>query len=320
MKLKIHAEKDSKNDGCAVCSDDFNNEDDDGSDIYNKSSFGDCDRDTSPNCQLPNKCENSENKSTTVNQVDFVVNSQQDFHIVAYGCTTCIGNSGELDESVASAISDNDIIAAAVNSGNRNFEGQVHPLTKANYLASPPLVVAYALAGTVTLSQQITFPSRKHPQRQSCCEVSASPWGGKKELQFLRHGNDEVLARGTFANIRLVNKLLNDEVGPKTIHIPTGEKLSVFDAAMRYKAAGHDTIVLAGADYGSGSSRDWAAKVPMLLGVKPVIAKSFERIHRSNLVGMGIIPLCFKSGQFADTLGLTGHERYTIDLQARLVR
>ncbi|KAI9178035.1 hypothetical protein LWI28_021905 [Acer negundo] len=175
-----------------------------------------------------------------------------------------------------------------------------------------------AAVGMVTLSQQITFPSRKHPQRQSCCEVSASPWGGKKELQFLRHGNDEVLARGTFANIRLVNKLLNDEVGPKTIHIPTGEKLSVFDAAMRYKAAGHDTIVLAGADYGSGSSRDWAAKVPMLLGVKPVIAKSFERIHRSNLVGMGIIPLCFKSGQFADTLGLTGHERYTIDLPSKI--
>ncbi|KAK2649802.1 hypothetical protein Ddye_017291 [Dipteronia dyeriana] len=133
-----------------------------------------------------------------------------------------------------------------------------------------------------------------------------------------RRGNDEVLARGTFANIRLVNKLLNGEVGPKTIHIPTGEKLSVFDAAMRYKAAGHDPIVLAGADYGSGSSRDWAAKGPMLLGVKAVIAKSFERIHRSNLVGMGIIPLCFKSGQFVYTLGLTDYERYTIDLPRKI--
>jgi len=129
-----------------------------------------------------------------------------------------------------------------------------------------------------------------------------------------RRGNDEVMARGTFANIRIVNKLLKGEVGPKTIHIPTGEKLSVFDAAMKYKSEGHDTIILAGAEYGSGSSRDWAAKGPMLLGVKAVIAKSFERIHRSNLVGMGVIPLCFKAGEDADTLGLTGHEQYTIDL------
>ncbi|XP_022739428.1 aconitate hydratase 1 isoform X6 [Durio zibethinus] len=129
-----------------------------------------------------------------------------------------------------------------------------------------------------------------------------------------RRGNDEIMARGTFANIRLVNKLLKGEVGPKTIHIPSGEKLSVYDVAMRYKTAGQDTIILAGAEYGSGSSRDWAAKGPMLLGVKAVIAKSFERIHRSNLVGMGIIPLCFKSGEDAETLGLTGQERYTIDL------
>jgi aconitate hydratase len=131
-----------------------------------------------------------------------------------------------------------------------------------------------------------------------------------------RRGNDEIMARGTFANIRLVNKFLKGEVGPKTVHIPTGEKLSVFDAAMRYKSEGRDTIVLAGAEYGSGSSRDWAAKGPMLLGVKAVIAKSFERIHRSNLVGMGVIPLCFKAGEDADTLGLTGHERYSIDLPA----
>ncbi|KAL0399910.1 UNVERIFIED_CONTAM: Aconitate hydratase 3, mitochondrial [Sesamum radiatum] len=133
-----------------------------------------------------------------------------------------------------------------------------------------------------------------------------------------RRGNDEIMARGTFANIRLVNKLLNGEVGPKTVHIPTGEKLYVFDAAMKYKSAGQDTIILAGAEYGSGSSRDWAAKGPMLLGVKAVIAKSFERIHRSNLVGMGIIPLCFKAGEDADTLGLTGHERYSIDLPSKI--
>ncbi|KAK4780932.1 hypothetical protein SAY87_017038 [Trapa incisa] len=156
--------------------------------------------------------------------------NQLGFHIVGYGCTTCIGNSGDIEEAVASAISENDIVAAAVLSGNRNFEGRVHPLTRANYLASPPLVVAYALAGT------------------------------------------------------------------------------------RYRSDGQGTIILAGAEYGSGSSRDWAAKGPMLLGVKAVIAKSFERIHRSNLVGMGIIPLCFKLGEDADTLGLTGHEQFTIDL------
>ncbi|KAI9169836.1 hypothetical protein LWI28_018351 [Acer negundo] len=128
-----------------------------------------------------------------------------------------------------------------------------------------------------------------------------------------RRSNDEIMAVGTFANIRIVNKLLNEEVGPKTIHIPTGEKLSVSDAALRYKSEGHDTIILAGADYGSGSSRDWAAKGPMLLDVKAVIAKSFKRIHRSNFVGMDIVPLCFKAREDADTLELTGRERYTID-------
>ncbi|XP_010276105.1 PREDICTED: aconitate hydratase, cytoplasmic [Nelumbo nucifera] len=352
---------------------------------------------------------------------------QQGFHIVGYGCTTCIGNSGELDESVASAISENDIIAAAVLSGNRNFEGRVHPLTRANYLASPPLVVAYALAGTVDIDfdkepigtgkdgksvffkdiwpsteeiaevvqscvlpdmfkstyesitkgnptwNQLSVPANSlyswdpsstyiheppyfknmtleppgsHGVKDAYCLLNfgdsittdhISPAGSihkdSPAAKFLlehgvdrrdfnsygsRRGNDEVMARGTFANIRLVNKLLNGEVGPKTIHIPTGEKLYVFDAAMRYKAAGQDTIVLAGAEYGSGSSRDWAAKGPMLLGVKAVIAKSFERIHRSNLVGMGIIPLCFKPGEDADTLGLTGQERYTIDLPSKV--
>ncbi|XP_057475082.1 putative aconitate hydratase, cytoplasmic [Actinidia eriantha] len=353
--------------------------------------------------------------------------NQQGFHIVGYGCTTCIGNSGDLDESVASAISDNDIIASAVLSGNRNFEGRVHPLTRANYLASPPLVVAYALAGTVDIDfdkepigtgkdgkgiyfkdiwpsneeiaevvQSSVLPdmfkstyeaiTKGNPMWNLLSVPSASlyawdpnstyiheppyfkdmtmdppgPHGVKDAYCLLnfgdsittdhispagsihkdspaakyllergvdrrdfnsygsRRGNDEVMARGTFANIRLVNKFLNGEVGPKTIHIPSGEKLSVFDAAMRYKAAGKDTIVLAGAEYGSGSSRDWAAKGPMLLGVKAVIAKSFERIHRSNLVGMGIVPLCFKPGEDADTLGLTGHESYTIDLPCKV--
>ncbi|TVU11538.1 hypothetical protein EJB05_45131 [Eragrostis curvula] len=130
-----------------------------------------------------------------------------------------------------------------------------------------------------------------------------------------RRGNYEVMMRGTFGNIRIVNKLiLGNEVGPKTIHIPTGAKLYVYDAATRYITNGHDTIVLAGAEYGTGSSRDWDAKGTKLLGVKAVIAKSFERIHRSNLVGMGIVPLCFKSGEDMETLGLTGHEQYTIHL------
>ncbi|KAH7546725.1 hypothetical protein FEM48_Zijuj01G0232000 [Ziziphus jujuba var. spinosa] len=353
--------------------------------------------------------------------------NQLGFHIVGYGCTTCIGNSGELNESVASAISENDIIAAAVLSGNRNFEGRVHPLTRANYLASPPLVVAYALAGTVDIDfdkdpigegkdgKKVYFkdiwpsneeiaeivqssvlpdmfkstyeaitkgnpmwnqlsvppstlyswdpnstyiheppyfkdmtmdPPGPHGVKDAYCLLHLgdsittdhiSPAGSihkdspaakyliergvdRKDFNSYgsRRGNDEVMARGTFANIRLVNKLLNGEVGPKTIHIPTGEKLYVFDAATRYKANGQDTIILAGAEYGSGSSRDWAAKGPMLLGVKAVIAKSFERIHRSNLVGMGIIPLCFKPGEDAETIGLTGHERYTIHLPTKI--
>ncbi|RDX67896.1 Aconitate hydratase 1, partial [Mucuna pruriens] len=353
--------------------------------------------------------------------------NQLGFHIVGYGCTTCIGNSGDIDEAVASAITENDIVAAAVLSGNRNFEGRVHPLTRANYLASPPLVVAYALAGTVNIdfdtepigigkdgakiffkdvwpsSEEIAnvvqssvlpdmfketynaitqgnpmwnnlsvpsgtlydwdptstyiheppyfkdmsmSPPGSHGVRDAYCLLNfgdsittdhISPAGSihkdSPAARYLtergvdrrdfnsygsRRGNDEVMARGTFANIRIVNKFLNGEVGPKTIHIPSGEKLSVFDAASKYKSEGHDMIILAGAEYGSGSSRDWAAKGPMLLGVKAVIAKSFERIHRSNLVGMGIVPLCFKPGEDADTLGLTGHERYTIDLPSNV--
>ncbi|EOY12332.1 Aconitase 3 [Theobroma cacao] len=329
--------------------------------------------------------------------------NQQGFNILGYGCTTCIGNSGELDESVASAISENgyslnlfqiqlvacvtlwftiliyvctiDIVAADVLSGNRNFEGRVHPPTRANYLASPPLVVAYALAGTVDIDFEKepvgTGKDGKSvhfrdiwPSDEEIAELAQSsmlpdmfksayvairkgnpiittdhisPAGSihrdSPAAKYLlqrgvdrrdfnsygsRRGNDEVMAKGAFADIRIVNKILKGEVGPKTIHIPTGDKLNVYDAATRYKATGQDTIILAGEDYGSGSSRDWAAKGSMLLGVKAVIAKSFERIHRSNLVGMGIIPLCFKPGEDADFLGLTGHERYTIDLPSKI--
>ncbi|EFH43310.1 aconitate hydratase, cytoplasmic [Arabidopsis lyrata subsp. lyrata] len=329
--------------------------------------------------------------------------NQLGFSIVGYGCTTCIGNSGDIHEAVASAIVDNDLVASAVLFGNRNFEGRVHPLTRANYLASPPLVVAYALAGTVDIDfetqpigtgkdgKQIFFrdiwPSNKEVaevniyglfnlvsflicsklhMKQSPKEIPLGPeieWDpksiyiheppyfkgmtmsppgphGVKDAYCLlnfgdsittdhispagtihkdspaakylmergvdrrdfnsygsRRGNDEIMARGTFANIRIVNKHLKGEVGPKTVHIPTGEKLSFFDAAMKYRNEGRDTIILTGAEYGSGSSRDWAAKGPMLLGVKAVISKSFERIHRN-----------------AETLGLTGQELYTIDL------
>uniref|UniRef100_M4DF93 Aconitate hydratase n=1 Tax=Brassica campestris TaxID=3711 RepID=M4DF93_BRACM len=264
----------------------------------------------------------------------------------------------------------------------RNFEGRVHPLTRANYLASPPLVVAYALAGTVVQSSVLpdmfraTYESitkgnpmwnelyvpentlyswdpkstyiheppyfkdmtmdtpGPHSVKDAYCLLNFSdsittdhilPTGNiqkdspaakylmergvdRKDFNSYgsRRGNDEIMARGTLANIRIVNKLMNGEVGPKTVHIPSGEKLYVFDASMRYKSSGEDTIILAGAEYGRGSSRDWAAKGPMLQGAKVVIAKNFERIHRSNLVGMGIIPLCFKSGEDADSLGLTG--------------
>ncbi|CAM0885264.1 unnamed protein product [Alopecurus aequalis] len=185
------------------------------------------------------------------------------FSLVGYGCTTCIGNSGDLDQTVADAITENDIIAAAVLSGNRNFEGRIHPLTQANYLASPPLVVVYALAGTVDIN------------------FEEEPIGtGKDERPiFLR------------------------DIWPSTEEV-----------SERYKSDGQDTILLAGSEYGTGSSRDWDAKGTMLLGVKAVIAKSFERIHRSNLVGMGVIPLCFKSGEDVESIGLTGHEQYTIHL------
>ncbi|GHG68980.1 aconitate hydratase AcnA [Comamonas sp. JC664] len=343
------------------------------------------------------------------------------FHIVGYGCTTCIGNSGPLTEPVANAVTEGDLVVAAVLSGNRNFEGRINPHVRMNYLASPPLVVAYALAGEVGMDldieplgldpngrpvflrdiwptneeiQQVIRTSVKPEQFRSqyanAMEGDAlwqqlpvgkgstfqwddastyvrkppffenlpkepkptqdihgahvmallgdsvttdhiSPAGniaktspaakylmanGVEPKDFnsygARRGNHEVMVRGTFANIRLKNLLVPGVEGGVTVHIPTRERMSIYDASMKYQAEGTPLVVLAGAEYGTGSSRDWAAKGTMLLGVKAVIAKSFERIHRSNLVGMGVLPLQFEAGQDAQSLGLTGHEKYDI--------
>jgi aconitate hydratase len=343
------------------------------------------------------------------------------FALAGYGCTTCIGNSGPLDEPIAKAIEANDLVVAAVLSGNRNFEGRIHPLARASYLASPPLVVAFALAGRVDIdltreplgsdrqgapvfladlwpsaeeiravitesidpevfrstyatvfegdhrwtalpipegdryawneaSTYVARPpyfdglsARPEPIRDiegarvlavlgdSVTTDHISPAGsispsspagqwlqahGVGPLEFnsygARRGHHEVMMRGTFANIRLRNRLVPEREGPFTIHLPDGEPAFIYDAAMRYRGDGVPSIVIAGREYGSGSSRDWAAKGPMLLGVRAVIAESFERIHRSNLVGMGVLPLQFLPGESADSLGLTGREAYTI--------
>ncbi|XP_062305062.1 cytoplasmic aconitate hydratase isoform X2 [Osmerus eperlanus] len=346
--------------------------------------------------------------------------SQLGFEVVGYGCMTCIGNSGPLPEPVVEAITQGDLVAAGVLSGNRNFEGRVHPNTRANYLASPPLVIAYAIAGTVRIDfdkepvamnkegkevflrdiwpsrqeiqaveREFVIPSmfkevyekiEKVNERWNALDAPSDklyPWdprstyiksppffhGLTKELASIksitdahvllnfgdsvttdhispagniartspaarylttrglnprdfnsygsRRGNDAVMARGTFANIRLFNKFVNKQA-PRTLHIPSGEMLDVFDAAEKYKETGTPLLILAGKEYGSGSSRDWAAKGPFLLGVKAVLAESYERIHRSNLVGMGVIPLEYLPGDTADSLGLTGKERYTV--------
>ncbi|XP_075943317.1 cytoplasmic aconitate hydratase isoform X2 [Anarhichas minor] len=352
--------------------------------------------------------------------------SQLGFEVVGYGCMTCIGNSGPLPEPVVEAITQGDLVAAGILSGNRNFEGRVHPNTRANYLASPPLVIAYAIAGTVRInfeSEPVAinsegkevflrdiWPTREEIQAVERTFVIPSmfkevyekiervnerwnalvapsdklyTWDPKstyiksppffhgltKELplsksiqdayvllnlgdsvttdhispagniarnssaaRYLtdrglsprdynsygsRRGNDAVMARGTFANIRLFNKFINKQA-PQTVHLPTGETLDVFDAAERYQQAGVPLLVLAGKEYGSGSSRDWAAKGPFLLGIKAVVAESYERIHRSNLVGMGVIPLEYLAGDTADSLGLSGRERYTIIMPEQL--
>ena len=343
------------------------------------------------------------------------------FYLVGYGCTTCIGNSGPLRPEISEAVKAGDVIATSVLSGNRNFEGRVHPEVKMNFLASPPLVVAYALAGTMDIdlySEPLgttpdgkpvflkdVWPTAQEVQQTVAKCVSSgmfkkgyasvfagdenwnsievpkdevykwepsstyvrnppyfegmgmtpdviadirgaralallgdsvttdhiSPAGniaksspaaqylvteGVKPVDFnsygARRGNHEVMMRGTFANIRLRNLLAPGTEGGVTVHVPSGEQMSIYDAAMKYKAEGTPLVVIAGKEYGTGSSRDWAAKGTMLLGVKAVITESFERIHRSNLIGMGVLPLQFKDGQNAQALGLTGKESFEI--------
>jgi aconitate hydratase len=344
------------------------------------------------------------------------------FHLVGYGCTTCIGNSGPLSDSISAAIKENNLVAVAVLSGNRNFEGRIHPLVRANYLASPPLVVAYALAGRMDLdlttealgndkSGKPVFLSDIWPTPQeiettvraavstsmyqkqyaevyegdahwkgmqvpqgdlyqwdakstyiklppyfenmpktpppladihgarvlavlgdSVTTDHISPAGsipidspagkylianGVKPHEFnsygARRGNHEVMVRGTFANIRLRNQLAPGTEGGWTLYLPGGEKMSIYDAAVKYREAGVPLVVLAGKEYGSGSSRDWAAKGTRLLGARAVIAESYERIHRSNLIGMGVMPLEFKAGETRESLALTGHEIFDIE-------
>jgi len=343
------------------------------------------------------------------------------FFTVGYGCTTCIGNSGPLKPEISEAVKSADAVACSVLSGNRNFEGRVHPEIKMNFLASPPLVVAYALAGSLDIDitteplgqgkdgkpvyLKDIWPSAQEVAAAVAASVDSEmfkkgyasvfagdanwnaiktpagkiySWDGKstyvknppyfdgitmtpaplvdikgaRALAVLgdsvttdhispagniaksspaakyllaqgvqaadfnsygaRRGNHEVMMRGTFANIRLRNLLLPGTEGGVTLHIPSGEQMSIFDASVKYKAAGTPLVILAGKEYGTGSSRDWAAKGTMLLGVKAVIAESFERIHRSNLIGMGVLPLQFKEGQNAHSLGLTGKETFEI--------
>ncbi len=340
------------------------------------------------------------------------------FNLVGYGCTTCIGNSGPLEDAIVDAIEDNRLVGVAVLSGNRNFEGRVHANVRANYLASPPLVVAYSLLGKMT--EDITtaplgtgndgkpvylrdvWPTNKEiadiiaaclsreqflkrygevtkgPKQWQAIEVDTgsqtyrwsdgstyvknppyfegitmdpppvadikgarilaelgdsittdhiSPAGSIRkvspagdyllERQVLqkdfnsygaRRGNHEIMMRGTFANIRIRNEMLTNVEGGMTKHLPSGEQMPIYDAAMRYKAEGVPLVVFGGKEYGTGSSRDWAAKGTLLLGIKAVIVESFERIHRSNLVGMGVLPLMFKEGMDRKSLGITGEE------------
>ncbi|HTM07378.1 MAG TPA: aconitate hydratase AcnA [Verrucomicrobiae bacterium] len=343
------------------------------------------------------------------------------FYLVGYGCTTCIGNTGPLPEPVAAAIQEGDLVACAVLSGNRNFEGRIHPQVRANYLASPPLVVAYALAGRMDIDlhseplgtdqsgapvylkdiwpapeevraqvqksvrpemfkkeygevfagderwQKMPTPSgelfawdpnstyvRHAPYFESMTKTPLAPKDilGARALALLgdsittdhispagsiekngpaakyltehgvqpkdfnqygaRRGNHEVMMRGTFANVRLKNQLAPGTEGGWTVHVPEKKQMFIYEAAMQYQKEGVPLVVIAGKEYGSGSSRDWAAKGPRLLGIKAAIAESFERIHRSNLIGMGILPLQFKAGESAKYLGITGFETFDI--------
>jgi aconitate hydratase len=344
------------------------------------------------------------------------------FHTVGYGCTTCIGNSGPLIPEVSAAIAEEDLVACSVLSGNRNFEGRIHPEVRGNYLASPPLVVAYALAGRMDIDlyseplgtdaegkpvffreiwptqQEVSDTIRRSVRSEMFEREYAGVYDGDELWQGLpvpegslytwaedstyvknppyfddmpvepaeveeirgarvlallgdsittdhispagaikrdspagryltehgveprdfnsygsRRGNHEVMMRGTFANVRLRNLLVPGTEGGYTIYLPTGEEMSIFDAAMKYREAATPLVIFAGKEYGSGSSRDWAAKGPALLGVRAVIAESYERIHRSNLLGMGILPLQFLPGKNAESLGLTGHETIEIE-------
>jgi aconitate hydratase A / 2-methylisocitrate dehydratase len=338
------------------------------------------------------------------------------FNTVGYGCTTCIGNSGPLPEEISAAVGDGDLVVCSVLSGNRNFEARIHGEVKANYLASPPLVVAYALAGRMDVDlttepiegdvylrdlwptraeidatiagsvegamftrtyadvytgderwRALDIPSgdlfawepastyvRQPPYFESMsrepepvedivgarCLVllgdsvttdHISPAGairpdspagtyltehGVQRREFnsygSRRGNHEVMVRGTFANVRLRNQLVPGSEGTWTVHLPDGEEMTIYDAAERYRAEGVPTIVIAGKEYGTGSSRDWAAKGPNLLGVRAAIAESYERIHRSNLLMMGVLPLQFMDGESRESLGLTGREELSI--------
>ncbi|NNG16656.1 MAG: aconitate hydratase, partial [Gemmatimonadales bacterium] len=347
--------------------------------------------------------------------------AQLGFHVVGYGCTTCIGNSGPLPEPVAQAIEEHRLVAAAVLSGNRNFEARIHPLVRASYLASPLLVVAFALAGRVdvdlvneplgtdrdgrpvflgdiwpsqdevyqamtgslnpelfirqygavfdgddawdalvvpegtqfdwdpdsTYVREPPFFQGLPPEPRPLADITEarvlvllgdtvttdhiSPAGaipkdgpaarylrehGVESIDWntfgSRRGNHEVMMRGTFGNVRIKNRLVPGKEGNWTVHLPSGEVMSVYDASMRYQEAGTPLIVMAGKEYGTGSSRDWAAKGTTLLGVKAVIAEGYERIHRSNLLGMGVLPLAFEQGQSVESLGLTGREYFTI--------
>jgi aconitate hydratase len=352
---------------------------------------------------------------------------QLNFHLVGYGCTTCIGNSGPLPEPIAEAVQKEKMVVAAVLSGNRNFEGRINSLVKANYLASPPLVVAYALAGRIDIDLQSDplgedtsgnpvylrdiwpttaeveetirrsiRPDMFHHEYERAFDGDANwrslptptgtstyAWddrstyikkppffekmadpgrtiddlGGMRVLALLgdsvttdhispagsipadspagrylisqgvepkdfnsygaRRGNHEVMVRGTLANIRLKNQLAPGTEGGWTVHLPDGEQMWIYDASVRYQQEGVPLMIIAGKEYGSGSSRDWAAKGVLLLGVKAVLAESFERIHRTNLVGMGVLPIQFIEGENAQTLKLTGKETYHVEGVAR---
>jgi aconitate hydratase len=348
------------------------------------------------------------------------------FNLVGYGCTTCIGNSGPLSEPISKAIKDSNLVAVSVLSGNRNFEGRINPLCRANYLASPPLVVAYALAGRMDIDiineslgtdksgkhvflreiwpspQEVESTVRNSVSREMFSKEYADVFTGDERWRALpvpegdlyawdakstyiknppyfegmqvkpsdiqdlhglralavlgdsittdhispagaiqpdspagkyliangvgskdfnsygaRRGNHEVMMRGTFANIRLRNRLAPGTEGGWTVHQPGEENLSIYDAAMKYREEGVPLVVIAGKEYGSGSSRDWAAKGTVLLGVRVVLAESFERIHRSNLVGMGVLPLEFTPGENLKSLGLTGLEIFDFEGLAR---